>query len=63
MDRHTELIKKRYNRVSGIYDLMESPMEMMFLRKWRIELMRDLQGKALEWASVQEKTLSFILMI
>lgn len=48
MDKHSEIIRNRYNRVSGIYDIMESPMEIMSLRKWRIELMKELQGKVLE---------------
>jgi|GEM_PF-1787674 hypothetical protein len=30
----TNKIKKRYNRIAGIYDLMEMPMEGLFA-KWR----------------------------
>ena len=44
----TEKIKKRYNRVAKIYDILENPMEMMALKEWRIELMKELKGKVLE---------------
>ncbi|MFZ5968453.1 MAG: class I SAM-dependent methyltransferase [Bacillota bacterium] len=48
MDSHTEKIKKRYDRVSGIYDVLECPMELMALKKWRLEVMGELKGKVLE---------------
>lgn len=44
----TEKIKKRYNRVSKIYDLIEQPMELMALKKWRVEVAKELYGKVLE---------------
>jgi ubiquinone/menaquinone biosynthesis C-methylase UbiE len=44
----TEKIKKRYNRVAKIYDVLENPMEMMALKEWRIEVMKELKGKVLE---------------
>ena len=44
----TEKIKKRYNRAAKFYDILENPMEMMALKKWRIELMEELKGKVLE---------------
>lgn len=43
-----EKIKKRYNRAARLYDLLEAPMEIMLLKKWRIEIMKDLDGKVLE---------------
>jgi len=45
---NTEKIKKRYNRVSKIYDLIEQPMELMALKKWRVEVAKELYGKVLE---------------
>jgi ubiquinone/menaquinone biosynthesis C-methylase UbiE len=48
MSIDTEKIKKRYNRASIIYDIFESPMEMMALKKWRVDLMKDIKGKVLE---------------
>lgn len=44
----TEKIKKRYNRVSKVYDLLESPMEWMVFEDWRIEVAKELEGKVLE---------------
>jgi ubiquinone/menaquinone biosynthesis C-methylase UbiE len=48
MDIHSEKIRKRYNRASRFYDILESPMEMMALREWRTDLMKDLRGNVLE---------------
>lgn len=45
---NTEKIRKRYNRVAKFYDIIENPMEMMALKKWRVELMKELKGKVLE---------------
>jgi ubiquinone/menaquinone biosynthesis C-methylase UbiE len=45
---NTEKIKKRYNRAAKFYDILENPMEMMALKKWRIDLMKELKGKVLE---------------
>jgi ubiquinone/menaquinone biosynthesis C-methylase UbiE len=41
-------IRKRYDRVSGVYDLFEQPMEMMALKRYRHDIMKDFQGKVLE---------------
>lgn len=48
MDARNERIRKRYNRAAHFYDLLEKPMELMALKKWRIEVMEDLRGKVLE---------------
>jgi len=48
MSINTEKIKRRYNRASTIYDILESPMEIMALKKWRVDLMKELNGKVLE---------------
>lgn len=45
---HSEKIRKRYDRASRFYDLLESPMEMMSLKEWRIQLMKELDGDVLE---------------
>ncbi len=47
MNDRTEKIKRRYNRVSVFYDLMEKPMEA-FAAKWREEITREVYGKVLE---------------
>lgn len=44
----TEDIKKRYNRAARFYDFMESPMEMLALKKWRLGLIHELEGRVLE---------------
>lgn len=44
----SDKIRKRYDRVSKVYDIVESPMEMMSLKKWRLEVMKGLSGKVLE---------------
>lgn len=48
VDKQTEKIRRRYNRAAKIYDILENPMEIMALRQWRIELMKDLRGRVLE---------------
>jgi ubiquinone/menaquinone biosynthesis C-methylase UbiE len=40
-------IKKRYNRIAAIYDLIEKPMERAF-SGWRKEMLRHACGKVLE---------------
>jgi ubiquinone/menaquinone biosynthesis C-methylase UbiE len=40
-------IAKRYNRIAGIYDIMEAPMENLF-SKWRREMLKEASGKTLE---------------
>lgn len=40
-------IKQRYNRIAGLYDMMEAPMEHMFA-KWRKLLLKEAKGKTLE---------------
>ncbi len=47
MNTVTNKIKKRYNRISGLYDIMEAPMEHGF-SKWRKRLLKKVKGKTLE---------------
>lgn len=44
----TEKIRKRYDRASKFYDILEQPMEAMSLKKWRLEVVKGLKGKVLE---------------
>lgn len=49
MTNENEKIKKRYNRVSKIYDLLEKPMEVLSTNEWRDEIIRRIEGvKVLE---------------
>lgn len=43
-----EKIRNRYDRVSGVYDIFEQPMELMALKRYRYDIMKDLTGKVLE---------------
>lgn len=43
-----EKIRNRYDRVSRVYDLFEQPIEMMALRRYRKDIMKELKGKVLE---------------
>lgn len=48
MNKHTEKIMKRYNRISKIYDLMDSPMELITPVSWRKEILDGARGRTLE---------------
>ncbi len=45
MSNEKDKIKKRYNRISKVYDLLETPMESMFMSKWREELIEKIEGE------------------
>lgn len=55
----TEDIRRRYDRISRVYDLFEKPMEIMALKKWRVEIMKDLKGKVLEVGVGTGKNIEF----
>lgn len=40
-------VVSKYNQISDIYDIIESPIEL-FYRKWREEVLSNLSGKVLE---------------
>ncbi|MFO8001591.1 MAG: class I SAM-dependent methyltransferase [Marinilabilia sp.] len=40
-------IQKRYNRIAGLYDVLEAPMEHLFT-KWREKLLSEATGRTLE---------------
>lgn len=44
----TEKIRRRYDRASRMYDILEQPMEGMSMKKWRLEATKVLKGKVLE---------------
>ncbi|MGD9678833.1 MAG: class I SAM-dependent methyltransferase [Vulcanibacillus sp.] len=45
---NNEKIRRRYDRASNFYDFFEQPMEIMTLKKWRYEVMKELYGNVLE---------------
>lgn len=48
MKNTNDKIRRRYNRAARFYDLLEKPMEVMSLKKWRMEAVKALKGKVLE---------------
>lgn len=52
-------IKHRYDRVAAVYDLFEQPMEIMALKKWRMELLKEMNGKILEVGVGTGKNIEF----
>lgn len=54
-----EKIMKRYNRIAGVYDIFEQPMELMLFKKWRTEVINALNGKCLEVGVGTGKNISF----
>lgn len=59
MGNRTETIRRRYDRVAAIYDLMESPMEKMGMGSWRQELIKRAQGRGLEVGVGTGKNIEF----
>lgn len=47
MSEQTEKVRKRYDRIAPLYDLLERPMEREFAH-WREELLREASGRVLE---------------
>lgn len=54
----TNKIQKRYNRIAGVYDFMDQPMEMGF-SKWRKKMLAEATGKTLEVGIGTGKNLPF----
>lgn len=48
MKSNTQKIRKRYDRVSRVYDKFEGMMDSMAQTEWRLELMKELEGNVLE---------------
>ncbi len=57
-DRRTETIRKRYDRIAGVYDRLERHMEGLFSR-WRGQMLREAEGKVLEVGVGTGKNLSY----
>ncbi len=43
-----EEVKRRYDRAASLYNFYELPMEIIFFRKWRKELLSNVHGRVLE---------------
>lgn len=43
-----EKIRNKYDKASKLYDIFEQPMELMGLKKWRVETLKETKGKTLE---------------
>jgi demethylmenaquinone methyltransferase/2-methoxy-6-polyprenyl-1,4-benzoquinol methylase len=41
-------VVSKYNRISAIYDIIESPIELFLYGRWREEALSNLSGKVLE---------------
>lgn len=48
MTNRNKKVKKRYDRTAAFYDFFEKPMELIAFKKWRLNLMAELEGKVLE---------------
>lgn len=48
MKNGAETVKKRYNRLSLLYDILEYPFERLIFGKWRRNLFSNLDGRILE---------------
>lgn len=49
----------KYDRISLIYDLMETPVERFLFRKWRRAILSDLSGNVLEVGTGTGKNLEY----
>ncbi|CCJ34494.1 class I SAM-dependent methyltransferase [Caloramator australicus] len=59
MDDITGKIRKRYDRASIFYDILEKPMGNMPFYGWRLDLMKELSGKVLEVGVGTGKNIEF----
>jgi ubiquinone/menaquinone biosynthesis C-methylase UbiE len=48
LDKATERIKRRYNRIAGFFDLFEAMMEKGKMGQWRKMIWQQVKGKVLE---------------
>ncbi len=51
-DNQTNTIRKRYNRIAGVFDIMDN----MIQETWRKDVTQQAEGKVLESASELVKT-------
>lgn len=52
-------IISKYDRFSHVYDLIETPMERLFFKKWRLSILSDLHGRVLEVGMGTGKNLKY----
>ena len=48
MDKHTETIRKRYNRTARFYNIMEAMMDKSGMNSWRKAVWNEAKGRVLE---------------
>ena len=48
MDYQISIVRRKYDRNSSLYDLMESIVEMFFFAGWRRKLLSNVSGRVLE---------------
>lgn len=48
MDKHTEIIRKRYNRIASVFNMMDIMMESRRMKEYRIAIWKAAKGKVLE---------------
>lgn len=48
LDKQTQKVQKRYDRISYFYDILERIIEKWFFEKWRKNLLKKINGKILE---------------
>ncbi len=58
-EKRTSLIKRRYDRVAGVYDFLDAPMELMAFKKYRGDVLNKVHGKALEIGVGTGKNIEF----
>ncbi len=59
MKKDRSQIQARYDRIATFYDLFAKPMELMALKKWRLDIMKELKGKVLEVGVGTGKNIEF----
>lgn len=58
-EKRTSLIKRRYDRIAGVYDFLDTPMESMAFKKHRGDVLNKVHGKALEIGVGTGKNIEF----
>lgn len=48
MEKQTKSVKKKYDRISFLYDLLDYPCRLLFFKSWRKKYLSGLKGNILE---------------